>query len=294
VVVVDDGSTDATREVLRAFEARLPLRASSQRAAGLASARNHGVFLSRGAVILFLDEDPAEPDLLERHLAAHVRFPEFRFAVLGRARLDPALAGDPLMSYVTEIGRHAWAEPNAGAGERLDWRHFHAGRSSCKRAFLLYRGIFGAAFAAGGEDVELAWRLARFGFETVWEPAAVTWLTERIGFDDFCGRMYVSGRWRLLLDRLHDAPEVHVYTGASAAPHAWRALAPVHAPLLRTARALDRLVRLEGASARGDELLPLVHRSYRAAFRASELKGMVDMASELAGTPPRVATVPAR
>lgn len=292
---MDDGSADATREVLRAFEERLPLRASFQRPAGLASARNHGLFLSRGPIVLFLDEDVAEPELLERHLQAHRRLPEFRFAVLGRVRLDPALAGDPLMSYVTQVGRLAWAEPNAGAGERLDWRHFQAGRSSCKRAFLLYRGIFGAAFAEGGEDVELAWRLARFGFETVYEPAAVTRLTERVGLEDFCGRMVVAGRWRLLLDRLHDAPEVHAYTGARAAQEAWRELAPRYAPILRAARALDRLVRLDGTSAAADELLPAVHRSYRAALRASEVKGMMDMASELAsGTPAAALPVQAR
>ncbi len=47
IVLVDDGSRDATPEVATAASARLPLRYSYQRNAGIASARNHGIFMAR-------------------------------------------------------------------------------------------------------------------------------------------------------------------------------------------------------------------------------------------------------
>jgi glycosyltransferase involved in cell wall biosynthesis len=55
VIVVDDGSTDATRDVLAPYEARI--RYAYQDNAGLSSARNHGLRLARGALVSFLDSD---------------------------------------------------------------------------------------------------------------------------------------------------------------------------------------------------------------------------------------------
>ncbi|WP_150118011.1 glycosyltransferase family 2 protein, partial [Meiothermus taiwanensis] len=56
VIVVDDGSTDATPEVLAGF--RDPrLRVLRQPNAGLASARNAGLLQARGQYVLFNDDD---------------------------------------------------------------------------------------------------------------------------------------------------------------------------------------------------------------------------------------------
>lgn len=59
VLVVDDGSTDDTRNVVAAFEADSRVRYIHQanRGGGAASARNTGVRNSRGDLIAFLDDD---------------------------------------------------------------------------------------------------------------------------------------------------------------------------------------------------------------------------------------------
>ena len=65
VVVVDDGSRDATGEIAAAFPE--PVRLVRQENGGVASARNRGIAESRGELIAFCDADDV---LLPRHLEA--------------------------------------------------------------------------------------------------------------------------------------------------------------------------------------------------------------------------------
>jgi glycosyltransferase involved in cell wall biosynthesis len=66
LVVVNDGSTDATREVLAEYAIRHPqLRVINQANAGAAAARNHGIRQSHGSYALLLDaDDELLPDAL--------------------------------------------------------------------------------------------------------------------------------------------------------------------------------------------------------------------------------------
>jgi glycosyltransferase involved in cell wall biosynthesis len=57
IVVVDDGSTDDTPDVLTTFEAPHEFRTVRQQNAGLANARNRGLRESRGEFVVFLDAD---------------------------------------------------------------------------------------------------------------------------------------------------------------------------------------------------------------------------------------------
>ena len=50
LIVIDDGSSDHTRKVVESFERRLPVRYAYQANAGLASAKNHGIYCSRGTI----------------------------------------------------------------------------------------------------------------------------------------------------------------------------------------------------------------------------------------------------
>lgn len=67
VVVVDDGSGDATREIASSFPD--PVRAVAQENAGVAAARNRGVAEAQGELIAFCDADDV---LLPQHLEALV------------------------------------------------------------------------------------------------------------------------------------------------------------------------------------------------------------------------------
>jgi hypothetical protein len=76
LIVVDDGSTDATPEVVRAFaDPRVvPVRA---RNGGAAGARNVALGVARGELVSFIDSDDLwKPDKLAREIAFLARHPE--------------------------------------------------------------------------------------------------------------------------------------------------------------------------------------------------------------------------
>ena len=79
LIVVDDGSTDATDEmILRDYPHALLHR---QENTGVSSARNAGVALASGEWIAFLDSDDAWlPEKLERQLSALSKEPELRMS----------------------------------------------------------------------------------------------------------------------------------------------------------------------------------------------------------------------
>jgi glycosyltransferase involved in cell wall biosynthesis len=74
VIVADDGSSDATAQVVRSFEPRLALRYVFQedRGARAAMARNAGARIAGAPVLIFLDTGTlAGPGFVEEHLALH-------------------------------------------------------------------------------------------------------------------------------------------------------------------------------------------------------------------------------
>jgi glycosyltransferase involved in cell wall biosynthesis len=57
VIIVDDGGTEAAPELVRNSDHGYPLTVIRQAHAGISSARNRGIRISKGAVLLFVDAD---------------------------------------------------------------------------------------------------------------------------------------------------------------------------------------------------------------------------------------------
>jgi hypothetical protein len=71
LLVVDDGSTDATRHVVGTFAADQRIRYVAQEHSGKCAARNHALRIARGALIAYLDSDNLwYPDFLSAAVAA--------------------------------------------------------------------------------------------------------------------------------------------------------------------------------------------------------------------------------
>ena len=87
IVVVDDGCTDDTPDVVATFETSNAFRCVRQQNAGLAAARNRGLHESRGQYVIFLDaDDRLAPGAVDLGAATLDEHPECAY-VFGRCRM---------------------------------------------------------------------------------------------------------------------------------------------------------------------------------------------------------------
>ena len=277
VIAIDDGSVDETPQILAAWQNRLPMRVVRQNQAGLATAKNLGLFMARAPLVIFLDDDDvADPDLLVEHLAAHLADSDQAMAVLGRTTLAPEVAMIPVMNHVTKVGcqlfSYDWMKP----GQMLDYTGFWGGRSSCKRELLVRHGAFHPDFRFGCEDIELGWRLRAHGLRVVYVPRAHTIMIRALTFDQFCERSYRQGLSQLRFARMHSDPQVRAYCEIDAAEDAWARRRTSYAAHLRWTRKLDRLAvsRQEAGLPQHAVLQQTLDGAYREAFFLSRAKGV--------------------
>ncbi|WP_257453702.1 glycosyltransferase family 2 protein [Archangium lipolyticum] len=71
IVITDDGSTDATQDVIARYQGRLNLRYLRQANRGRAAARNAAIQQARGDILIFSDDDRiVSPDFVAEHVKA--------------------------------------------------------------------------------------------------------------------------------------------------------------------------------------------------------------------------------
>ena len=136
LIVVDDGSRDRTSDLVAAFLFDRRINYVVQDASGHAAARNHGLRLSRGGLIAYIDSDNLwYPHFLDAAIAALAAFPEVD-CIYGalvteahpqapRTILFEAFDRDRLLraNYVdlnTIVHRSSLTETYGGFDERLD------------------------------------------------------------------------------------------------------------------------------------------------------------------------------
>lgn len=79
VIVVDDGSTDKTPDIIREFNDVIYLRQSNK---GVAAARNRGLDIARGEFIAFLDQDDVwTPNKLAVQVQYFLDHPEIQYTL---------------------------------------------------------------------------------------------------------------------------------------------------------------------------------------------------------------------
>ena len=297
VVIIDDGSTDNTVETVQKFRDLLTLKYFYQKNAGLASARNHGIFAAIGEIVLFFDDDDvATETLLEEHLKTHRKYPGQNFAVLHRTTWDPELTVTPLMHFITDIGCFLFAYPYIKHGDVLHYEYFWGGRTSCKKSLLLDFGIFNPIFKFGNEDTELGYRLSRHDLKVVYNANAVAYMTRPIDFDGFCLRLIKQGRSNYVCSRIHPEPEVQKWCEVHGMLERWSTIKPRYEMTLRSARELDKIANVRKISGMplDENTLRLLHQAYWQAFQACKLKGIIEESGKKArgGIGPETAVLP--
>lgn len=201
VVVVDDGSTDGTAAILQAWAGRAlsSLKILRQENRGAAAARNAGIQVACGEIVLFLGDDIVVPaGFLRAHLAAHRRWPGGEVCVAGPLRWGPDIRPTPTMRFLL---RYAYGYPDSTEPVESDYHLFYGCNTSLKRVFLLSGPLFDESFAGRDyEDVELGYRLSRRGMRLMYDPAAWAFHNHPQDIQALARRWYESGRNSLLYE----------------------------------------------------------------------------------------------
>lgn len=163
IVVVDDGSTDGTVEFLQSHPQKFPhVRLVLQNHEGAAIARNTGIDVARGEVIVFIDSDLVVTPIF---LSAHAK------------ALEKSLAnGDRAFTYGQVINTANFDEPTSEPVKITDISHafFATGNVAIAKHWLLEAGKFDTGFRQyGWEDLELGVRLKNLGLRLIKCPEAV-------------------------------------------------------------------------------------------------------------------------
>lgn len=182
VVVVNDGSTDRTLEVLTSYAANWPkLRVLTQPNRGKPAASNNGISESRGEIIVTLDGDtlfePQTIRMLARHFLAPSGTKEVG-AVAGHVKVGNRrnlIACWQSLEYLSGICVTRMAEGLLGAisivpGACAAWR----------RDALLKAGGYSESTLA--EDADLTLSLQQLGYSIVQENNAVAWTEAPLTF----------------------------------------------------------------------------------------------------------------
>ncbi|MGL5875557.1 MAG: glycosyltransferase [Xenococcaceae cyanobacterium] len=161
LLIVDDGSTDNTREVLQPYGDRLQY--IYQKNQGVAAARNLGIRMARGEFIAFLDaDDYFFPDKLAAQVAIFDEKPNLGLVHSGWQRVNSE--GKPLLNVTP------WEKiPDLNLETWLRWKPVLPSAMMFRREWLEYVGGFDPRFPPA-EDTDLALRLALKGCLGTWLP----------------------------------------------------------------------------------------------------------------------------
>jgi glycosyltransferase involved in cell wall biosynthesis len=160
VVLVNDGSTDDTLEVIeRAREtATVPFTVINQENSGLARGRNAGIAAARGERIVFIDDDVLPvPSFVAEHLRSHAEHPRavVRGAVINAESFDEL--PPPIYSWRNYSGNFFWTS-----------------NVSVPLATLREIGGFNEDFAEyGWEDIDVGLRLRARGLRSILNRYAI-------------------------------------------------------------------------------------------------------------------------
>ena len=191
ILVVDDGSTDNTVNVINSYSS---VRLIRQANAGPASARNHGALEAKGAILLFTDDDCVPmPDWLDAMLApfedsgvvgakgvyrTHQKSLAARFVQIEYEDKYRLMARLPSIDFIDTYS----------AGFRRD-------------RFLEMDGYDTSFPVACAEDIELSYRMSARGWTMKFVPGAIVYHAHPNTFSSYLKKKYKFAFWRVLAVR---------------------------------------------------------------------------------------------
>ncbi len=190
VIVVDDGSTDETADMVREYG--FPVISTTNM--GLSSARNTGLRAANGDIVAYLDDD-AYPDPHWLHYLA-TTFMATGCVGVGGPNLPPPGDGTIADCVANSPGGPVHVLISDELAEHIP---------GCNMAFrkraLEAVGGFDPDFWVAGDDVDVCWRLQERGWTLGFSPAAVVWHHRRNSIRAYWRQQRGYGRAEALLER---------------------------------------------------------------------------------------------
>ncbi|HNS52807.1 MAG TPA: glycosyltransferase family 2 protein [Anaerolineae bacterium] len=249
VILVDDGSTDTTGEVLGDTKPSYRFEIVPQRNRGGAAARNLGASKAASTLILFLDCDMVVvPDFLERHIAT-------------ARQCGPALVIGPRAPYASAERDRVASLLMWGVDQRDPrWRRLPP---TFQEAFGCNLALPAESFQSLGgfdetfpgscyEDIDLAYRATKLGLPIVFDAGALAYHNHPLTLGQYLEHVRKFQRSAILFLRKHPELVGSIQHLADKWPISWRCDPPrlVARKLARAGLALrpsrwllERLVR---------------------------------------------------
>jgi O-antigen biosynthesis protein len=164
VIVVNDGSTDATPSIAQ----RYPFRYISTANQGISAARNEGLKVARGEIVAYIDSDAdADPHWLH-YLAA--TYAKFEVDGVGGPNVVP-----PDDNWVAKCVYRSPGGPTQVMFNDQYAEHIPGCNMSFRKEALEQIGGFDPIFRKAADDVDICWRLLEKGHQIGFSPSAVVW-----------------------------------------------------------------------------------------------------------------------
>jgi len=159
IIVVDDGSTDATFQIASRYSVKI---VRHRRNLGVACARNTGILATQSEIVVFVDAD----------CIAGYRLLQYVIENFKNDPLVAAVGGREIPIYVNGIANICRAHRRQGWGPVKVYNppYLFGLCSAFKREKLIEVGLYDPRFRTNAEDIDICLRLKSQGYKLVYDP----------------------------------------------------------------------------------------------------------------------------
>ena len=190
VIVVDDGSTDATATIASDYDFHL-IRTEN---CGLSHARNVGLEAATGEIVAYIDDDAYPDPHWLKYLAA--TFMRTDHSAVGGPNIPPS--GD---GAIADCVANAPGGPVHVLISDREAEHIPGCNMAFRKSALQAIGGFDPQFRVAGDDVDVCWRIHQQGWTIGFSPAAVVWHHRRNSVRAYLKQQRGYGRAEALLEK---------------------------------------------------------------------------------------------
>jgi glycosyltransferase involved in cell wall biosynthesis len=201
VIVLEDGSTQTSEEVVRSFQGVFPIEYTSKENSGPSDSRNQGIAMAKGEYVLFLDSDCIVPSGWLQSIANFLKLnPSVVF--FG----GPDAAHEDFTPFQKAVSYSMTAFLTTGGirgGKKTVTRYYpRSFNMGVKREAALALNGFDTGMRFG-EDLDFSMRLEKAGHASALISEAWVWHKRRTKVRSFFKQIFNSGMARVALHLRH-------------------------------------------------------------------------------------------